>query len=134
MSEWSSSRQCLMKLRNFPQSELREAVLTERADRYDRQVVLDKIESIFENMADVLLNERGDLCIELQRRFRHGKLQTLMVEVDSDSANATKRIGFPGKTEREAWEFSKSAVSLRRWHKTLISHASCGHSHTGDDA
>lgn len=76
--------------------------------------MLRKIEVIFEEIALVLLNERGTLGINLKSRDgRASRRAPPTGDRRSDGARLVeKRICFPGKTEREAWQFSKK-LALR---------------------
>lgn len=60
-------------------------------------------------MALVLLNERGTLGIDLKSRDGRAsrKAAATSDRRKESSPVVEKRIRFPGKTEREAWQFSK---------------------------
>jgi hypothetical protein len=75
-------------------------------DGDNRSRVMEKIESIFEDIADVLLYERGDMGVVLKRRTRRLHDQQRRQNVPTADFEAERRIGFPGRTEKEAWEFS----------------------------
>jgi len=73
----------------------------------NRLNVLAKIESIFEAMVDVLLNERGQLCVAIKPRPRergqpHDPINAAQTHVES-----VQHLCFPGKTEKEAWRFGE---------------------------
>jgi len=70
--------------------------------------VLAKIESIFEAMADVLLNERGQLSVELATRSRASSQHFDHTNSNPAQGIAIHRVCFPGKTEREAWRFGET--------------------------
>ena len=61
------------------------------------------IEAVFERMADAMLNDRNELSITLKVRNSKAKGQ----HTSSVDDGRTKRIGFPGKTEDEAWRFGE---------------------------
>jgi hypothetical protein len=69
--------------------------------------VLARIENIFEAMADVLLNERGHLSVELVTRPRVNRQRIDPVDLASTPSNPVQRLCFPGKSEREAWRFGE---------------------------
>jgi hypothetical protein len=71
--------------------------------------VLARIENIFEAMADVLLNERGQLSVELVIRPRVSRRDIDLM--DSTQSVAVQRLCFPGKTEREAWRFGEHGLA-----------------------
>jgi len=75
--------------------------------------VLAKIESVFEAMADVLLNERGQLSIELATRSRVSRQYIDPLDSTTAQSIAVQRLFFPGKSEREAWRFGER-VRLRQ--------------------
>ena len=64
--------------------------------------VLEKIEAVFEGIADALINETEGLAIELRVRATQ-PAKTRSYE-DEDKK---RRIRFPGKTAEEAWRFSE---------------------------
>lgn len=70
--------------------------------------VLARIESIFEAMLDVLLNERGQLSIAIITRptSRRQRLESPIAHADS-----VQHICFPGKTEKEAWRFGQYSLT-----------------------
>ena len=64
--------------------------------------ILAKIESIFESMVDVLLNERGQLTVTIKTRPVSRRHQT--------HAESVQQLCFPGKTEKEAWRFGERGI------------------------
>ena len=64
--------------------------------------VLEKIEAVFEGIADALINETEGVAIELKVRATQ-PVKTRSFE-DEDK---NRRIRFPGKTAEEAWRFSE---------------------------
>lgn len=83
--------------------------------------VINKIEAVFEQMADDMLNERGELSILLETR------RTRPQAVSSRD----RKISFPGKTAGEAWRFSKSSLLPGLPSLTMSSR---GHTFTGNNA
>ena len=71
--------------------------------------VLARIENIFEAMADVLLNERGQLSVELVTRPRVSRQNIDLTNSTPAQSAAAQRLCFPGKTEREAWRFCEKS-------------------------
>jgi hypothetical protein len=69
--------------------------------------VLARMESIFEAMADVLLNERGQLSVEIATRPRASRQHLDPVDSAPAQSNPVQRLCFPGKSEREAWRFGE---------------------------
>jgi hypothetical protein len=69
--------------------------------------VLARIENIFEAMADVLLNERGQLSVELVTRPPARRQHIDHIEATPAQNVVVHRLCFPGKTEREAWRFGE---------------------------
>lgn len=65
------------------------------------------IETIFEQMALVLLNERGQLSVVLKTRYDRSVARPAAAAQGDppNPASSERRICFPGKTEREAWRF-----------------------------
>jgi meiotic recombination protein SPO11 len=87
--------------------------------------VVAKIENIFEAMADVLLNERGQLSVELVTRPRVSRQHHGTADSTSAQSVAVQRLCFPGKTEREAWRFGEhdlaaSACSYTDWKTAVV--------------
>lgn len=94
--------------------------------------VLTRIESIFEAMADVLLNERGQLSVELATRPRTHKQHPDSADSDPAKCNHVQRLCFPGKSEREAWRFGEAAP-LHQHVRPLTIYSRC-YSHLGAGA
>lgn len=72
--------------------------------------VLAKIESIFEAMLDVLLNERGQLSVAIMTRPQSQRQQFTSTIASQTHAESVQHIHFPGKTEKEAWRFGECRV------------------------
>lgn len=73
--------------------------------------VIKQIETVFERIADGLTNENTLISILLKIR------PTSATPHAKDAASAptkTKEICFPGRTAREAWRFSRSAIESIR--------------------
>ncbi|TKA79858.1 hypothetical protein B0A49_01566, partial [Cryomyces minteri] len=87
----------------------------------DREFVLCKIESIFEKIADVLLNGGDRLIIPLKIRSAisgrgfDGESRI----VTSESSIRTRDITFPGSTAQEAWKFTVLVRILELVHEAL---------------
>jgi hypothetical protein len=81
-----------------------------------RSDVLAKIEGIFEAMVDVLLNERGQLSIEIKTRSRSRIEQHDQPDTFRAHTESIQQLCFPGKTEKEAWRFGKRGMPLSRYH------------------
>lgn len=97
-----------------------------------RDHALQRIESIFEEIADSLLSERREVTISfpLHRKARDG--------LDGPGSSSTEEptqsrfISFPGKTAEEAWRFCQSRIIT----STLVAdgYCSCSGQDTGADA
>jgi hypothetical protein len=94
--------------------------------------VLARIENIFEAMADVLLNERGQLSVELVTRPRVGRRNIDLMGSTPPQGIAVQRLCFPGKTEREAWRFGET-IRPQRHVRPLTMNSRCD-SHPGTRA
>ena len=70
--------------------------------------VIEKIEGVFEGVADALLAEQDELAITLKTRTTTGaRVFSFALPRDSSSgAVKIKQIRFPGKSAEEAWRFS----------------------------
>lgn len=92
--------------------------------------MLRKIEAVFEDIALALLNERGTLGIDLKSRDgRASRKPAPTGERPVESVrDVQRRVCFPGKTEKEAWQFSKTSQS---WTTRLATMADriCSRSH-----
>lgn len=75
-----------------------DARITSHAYRKER--VISRIESVFESMLDVLLEEERSLTIVLKSR-----------STTANSDHPGKLVCFPGKTADEAWRFSMCPAS-----------------------
>lgn len=74
-----------------------------------RNTVLEKIEEVFERIADALLDEKDDLAITLKTRVSRANVPTTSTSnsILGPVTTKSRRICFPGKTAEEAWRFSK---------------------------
>lgn len=81
------------------------------ANPTSRSSVLTKIESIFESVVDVLLNERGQLSIALPTKAAQSKVQTEQGEPYPTQPESVQYIRFPGRNEREAWRFGTPSTA-----------------------
>lgn len=68
-------------------------------------LVIDKIEDVFEQVTDALLNDRNEISITLKSRKPANRSKADIEGDESDVLCRTKQISFPGKTEDEAWRF-----------------------------
>jgi hypothetical protein len=75
-----------------------------------RSNVLAKIEGIFEAMVDVLLNERGQLSIQIKTRSRSRNQQHNQPGAARSHTETVQHLCFPGKTGMEAWRFGMSSM------------------------
>ena len=73
-----------------------------------KTIVLAKIETIFEAMVDVLLNERGQLSVAIKTRPSPQRQQLDPSEATGSHGENVQQLCFPGKTEKEAWRFGES--------------------------
>ena len=74
--------------------------------------VVARIERIFEAMADVLLNERGQLSVELVTRPRVNRQHLDPIDSTPVQSHPVQRLCFPGKSEREAWRFGEHYLAV----------------------
>lgn len=72
--------------------------------------VLAKIESIFEAMVDVLLNERGQLSVAIKTRPLPRGQPRDPQDAAQTHAESVQQLCFPGKTEKEAWRFGERGM------------------------
>lgn len=80
-----------------------------------RSNVLAKIESVFEGMLDVLLNERGQLSVAIKTRpLSRGQLRDF-INASQTHAESVQHLCFPGKTEKEAWRFGERGMRSSFW-------------------
>lgn len=68
--------------------------------------MIDKIEEVFEQIADAMLNDKNEFSITLKTRRRAASKNQ---QRDGDE-DRTKRLCFPGKTANEAWRFGKHCI------------------------
>ncbi|CZT21575.1 uncharacterized protein RCC_07439 [Ramularia collo-cygni] len=74
--------------------------------------VIDRIENVFEQIADAMLNERKQISITLKTRLR----ASTDIRPDEDRM---KRLSFPGKSADEAWRFAVVIRILELMHEAL---------------
>jgi hypothetical protein len=76
----------------------------------EQNLVIAKIEAIFESIADCLLQERRELTIELKSRPKrqYMKIDGHTGAIIDTSDGKLRDICFPAKTSHEAWKFSES--------------------------
>lgn len=67
-----------------------------------------KIESVFEAMVDVLLNERGQLSIAIKTQPSPRRQQLHPSATHGARGESVQHLCFPGKTDKEAWRFGES--------------------------
>jgi hypothetical protein len=78
----------------------------------NRSNVLAKIESIFEAMVDVLLNERGQLSVAIKTRPLSRGQPRDPASAAQKHAEPVQHLCFPGKTEKEAWRFGERLATI----------------------
>jgi hypothetical protein len=83
----------------------------------NRSNVLAKIESIFEAMVDVLLNERGQLSVAIRTRPLSRGQSRDPINAAQTPAESVQHLCFPGKTEKEAWRFGERGLRPLFWHR-----------------
>ncbi|PPJ51901.1 hypothetical protein CBER1_08792 [Cercospora berteroae] len=83
--------------------------LTQRA--YPNAAVIDKIEAVFEEIADAMLHDKLEIGITLKTRPRTALLPRFNTSSNGDAA-PTRRLCFPGKTADEAWRFFLRILEL----------------------
>lgn len=81
----------------------------------NRSNVLAKIESIFEAMVDVLLNERGQLSVAIKTRPLSRGQPRDPTSTAQTHAESVQHLCFPGKTEKEAWRFGEHGMRSSFW-------------------
>lgn len=74
------------------------SVVEDETKNANRQSMADKLEAIFERMADEMLHERGSISVMLKRRASTANGEDARVQ----------SITFPGKNPEEAWRFGTS--------------------------
>lgn len=79
--------------------------------------ILAEIESIFESMVDVLLNERGQLTVAIKTRTLSRGQPCDAVNAAQIHAESVQHLSFPGKTEKEAWRFGERDMRSSLWHR-----------------
>jgi len=87
-----------------------------RSEKGIRSDILAKIEGIFEAMVDVLLNERGQLSIEIKTRSRSRIEQHNQTHATQADTETIQQLCFPGKNEKQAWRFGKRGMPSSQWH------------------
>jgi len=81
----------------------------------NRPSVLAKIESIFEAMIDVLLNERGQLSVAIKTRPVSRGRPRDPTDAAQTHTESVQHLCFPGKTEKEAWRFGERGMRSSFW-------------------
>ena len=81
----------------------------------NRSNVQAKIESIFEAMVDVLLNERGQLNVAIKTRPLSRGRPRDPTDAAQTHAESVQHLCFPGKTEKEAWRFGERVMPSQFW-------------------
>lgn len=71
--------------------------------------VITKIEDIFESLLDCIINENDCLILHIKSRGKNGRqaLDAATGAIRNTENVEAKEITFPGKTQKEAWKFSK---------------------------
>ncbi|KAK4985409.1 endodeoxyribonuclease [Elasticomyces elasticus] len=87
-----------------------------------RSEVVTKIESIFERIADALLNEKNEVEITLSSRngTAESPTKTYTGVVSSATRVRTRTVSFPGSTPEDAWRFSVVVRILELVHEALL--------------
>lgn len=70
-------------------------------------LALDKIDSIFEIVADAMLSEKSEVIVSLPVLERSASGNDYWDSPSTEELPRSKTISFPGKTEEEAWRFSE---------------------------
>ena len=81
----------------------------------NRLNVQAKIESIFEAMVDVLLNERGQLSVAIKTRPISRGQPRDSTNTAQTYTESVQHLCFPGKTEKEAWRFGEHGMPSSFW-------------------
>ncbi|OQO15085.1 hypothetical protein B0A48_00467 [Cryoendolithus antarcticus] len=92
--------------------------MTTGADRR-RPDVLTRIETIFEEMMNVLLNETGQMGVTLKHRPRSSTRRSEAATVTDEHLEAERQLCFPGRSEMEAWRFTVVTRILELVHEAL---------------
>jgi meiotic recombination protein SPO11 len=84
-------------------------VFTRAPDPNQTGAVINKIEDIFESIADCILDEGKELVIPLKHRPKKKNLANKDDSTQGDRSSNTEAryIGFPSKSPQEAWKFSR---------------------------
>ncbi|KAM3417319.1 hypothetical protein BST61_g5571 [Cercospora zeina] len=85
---------------------------------YPNAAVIDKIEAVFEEIADAMLHDKLEMGITLRTRPRTS-LTANSQTGSSERGAPTRRLCFPGKTADEAWRFSMVLRILELMHEAL---------------
>lgn len=88
---------------------------TSKHEVINRSDVLAKIESIFEAMVDVLLNERGQLSVAIKTRPLSRGQPRDSTNTAQTHVESVQHLCFPGKTEKEAWRFGERGMRSSFW-------------------
>nr|OQO28727.1 hypothetical protein B0A51_02970 [Rachicladosporium sp. CCFEE 5018] len=85
-----------------------------------RPDVLTRIETVFEEMMDVLLNESGQMGVTLKHRPRPSTRSRSEAATTTDGPpEVERRLCFPGRSEMEAWRFTVITRILELMHEAL---------------
>jgi meiotic recombination protein SPO11 len=74
--------------------------------------IIAKLEDIFESLLDCIIDEKKGLVLHLKSRGKsiQQTLDPATGTIRNIGTAEAKEIGFPGKTQREAWKFGKQAM------------------------
>lgn len=80
-----------------------------RNNNFQAGEVITKIEDIFESLLDCIINEKKCLVLHIKSRARNSRhtIDAATGAIKNTGNVETKEITFPGKTQKEAWKFSK---------------------------
>lgn len=94
-----------------------------RNNNFQAGAVITKIEDIFESLFDCINNEEKRFVLHIKSRGKNGRqtLDTATGVIRNTGNVETKEITFPGKTQSEAWKFSKCF-----WDCNKVCHAHVG--------
>ncbi|KAK3070766.1 endodeoxyribonuclease [Teratosphaeriaceae sp. CCFEE 6253] len=81
--------------------------------------VLARIEAIFQQMADDMVNHRPEIALALHVRPRNPVRGVDVGSKAAASERKVKRLSFPGKTAKEAWRFTVVLRILELMHGAL---------------
>ncbi|KAI5364770.1 Putative spo11/DNA topoisomerase VI subunit A, spo11/DNA topoisomerase VI, subunit A [Septoria linicola] len=81
--------------------------------------VLERVEVIFEEIVDAMLNDKPEIGITLKSRQRHSVADIQGTSAEGVSPTPSRRYCFPGRTADEAWRFSMVLRILELMHEAL---------------